>query len=176
MNSLIILQKKSINIINIANCNAHTKNLFFRNKILKLTDINLYLQAIHMYKSDKTNYLSSHTLNTQYRNDLIHTFQRTIKTQGFNYLTAPQQFGIKYLPTSKIFPLLICLTSFKISSSREIQIFILMFNCSCIIEFCTRGGRDFCLLSSLRELDLFLSYSKFLSVGKLEVSFPIERI
>ena len=47
-------------IINKADYTAHNENIFFKNKILELTGINLYLQAIHM--SDKTNYQSSHIM------------------------------------------------------------------------------------------------------------------
>ena len=90
LNPLIILQKKAIRIINKADYNAHTENLFFNNKILKLIDINFYLQAIHMYKSDKTDYQSSHFHNTRHRTDLIPTFQRTVKTQRSLSYSAPR--------------------------------------------------------------------------------------
>ena len=44
--NLDVCRKKPITIINKADCNAHTEKLFFKTKIFRLIDINLYFQKL----------------------------------------------------------------------------------------------------------------------------------
>ena len=101
---LIILQKKVIRIINHADFNSHTNNLFHSNRILKLKDINIFLQAVHMYKSDTSIFQNSHSYNTRNRDNLNFVFQRTATTQMSLSFSGPKIWNelpdtIKNLPT-----------------------------------------------------------------------------
>ena len=101
---LVILQKKAIRVINGANFNSHTNDLFYSNRILKLKDINIFLQAIYMYKSDTAVFQTSHFYNTRNRNNLNPIFQRTVRTQMSLSFSAPKIWNelpssIKDLPT-----------------------------------------------------------------------------
>ena len=101
---LIILQKKVIRIINHANFNCHTNDLFHRNEILKLKDISFFLQGVHMYKTDHISFQQTHSYNTRNRSHLIPTFQRTVLTQRSLLYSAPNVWNqipteIKTLPT-----------------------------------------------------------------------------
>ena len=83
LDPLIKLQKKLIRAIDNAPYLAHTNNLFFNNRILKLDDINKYCTGVYMFKNRHlfvtTNSIHNH--NTRQRNNLRTPFQRTCVTQ-----------------------------------------------------------------------------------------------
>ena len=81
MKPMVILQKRAIRIINKVDLYTHTNNLFYRNEILSLKDINFYNQAISMHKSDATIFQSRHSYNTRNGSNLNPTFQRITLTQ-----------------------------------------------------------------------------------------------
>ena len=105
---LEILQKKVIRIINHAPYNSHTNNLFFTNKILKLNEINLFFQSVHVYKSYDDFPSFSHSYSTRNHSNLNPAFQRTVSTQRslrYSALTIWNQLppDIKNAPTLSIF-------------------------------------------------------------------------
>ena len=56
------MQKKIVRVINSSSFRAHTKPLFFKDKILDIFDINVYLLTIFMHKAlnpDKPNMFTS---------------------------------------------------------------------------------------------------------------------
>ena len=105
---LVILQKKVIRVINGADFNSHTNNLFHSNRILKLKDINVFLQAIYMYKIDTTAFQTSHSYNTRQSGNLTSAFQRTVRTQMSLSYSGPKIWNelpstIKHVPTINLF-------------------------------------------------------------------------
>ena len=103
-----ILQKKVIRIINHAPYNSHTNNLFFTNKILKLNEINLFFQSVHVYKSYDDFPSFSHSYSTRNHSNLNPAFQRTVSTQRSLRYSAPTIWNqlppdIKNAPTLSIF-------------------------------------------------------------------------
>ena len=105
---LVILQKKVIRVINGADFNSHTNNLFHSNRILKLKDINVFLQAIYMYKIDTTAFQTSHSYNTRQSGNLTSAFERTVRTQMSLSYSGPKIWNelpstIKNVPTLNLF-------------------------------------------------------------------------
>ena len=86
---LEILQKRAIRIINRAPYNSHTNILFIRNNMLKLKDINTFLQSIHVYKFYSNFSPSLHPYDTRNSSNLNPIFQRTVGTQRSLSYSAP---------------------------------------------------------------------------------------
>ena len=100
--------EKVTRVINGADLNSHTNNLFHSNRILKLKDINIFLQAIYMYKSDTTMFQTSHSYNTRQRDNLNSAYHRTVTTQMSLSYSGPDIWNklpdtIKNLPTLNLF-------------------------------------------------------------------------
>ena len=87
---LIILQKKVIRIINRADFNDHTNDLFYMNKILKIADIHNYNLAIYMYKNkNSSNFKRIHDYQTRHSSQLIPNYHRLTTTQHSLTFTGP---------------------------------------------------------------------------------------
>ena len=86
---LIILQKKAIRLISGADRLAHTNELFIRNKILKLNDINFYRQALYAYSNLPSFDTATHSYQTRNRSQIVPLYQRTTLTQHSLYFSAP---------------------------------------------------------------------------------------
>ena len=79
---LQVLQKRLLRLINNVPYLSHTNELFHKNSILKLKDINIYCTGIYVYKNiDSFPSISSHNYNTRNHTNLRSTFQRTSVTQ-----------------------------------------------------------------------------------------------
>ena len=79
---LIIQQKKIIRIISGASYLAHTRPLFHKLKLLKLTDIHKFLVAVYMFNEQSNETFSvPHSINTRYRNNLTPKFHRLSRCQ-----------------------------------------------------------------------------------------------
>ena len=89
LNQLFVLQKKVIRIINKVPHNSHTNNLFFKNQILKLSDINKLKIGSYMYSNPSIEYNTSHNHDTRHRHNLTPRFQRTALTQRSLTYSAP---------------------------------------------------------------------------------------
>ena len=105
---LEILQKKAIRNINRAPYDSHTNQLFIRNKLLKLKDINLFYQSIHVYKSYSNFSPLLHPYATRNSSNLNPTFQRTVGTQRSLSYSAPSVWNrlpahIREAPSLAIF-------------------------------------------------------------------------
>ena len=105
---LEILQKKAIRNINRAPYVSHTNQLFIRNKLLKLKDINLFYQSIHVYKSYSNFSPLLHPYATRNSSNLNPTFQRTVGTQRSLSYSAPSVWNrlpahIREAPSLAIF-------------------------------------------------------------------------
>ena len=82
LNTLNLIHKRSIRVINNANYLAHTLELFCSSKILKLEDLFMYTVSIHMFKYHRASrYVLNHTYNTRFRGHLLPQFQRLTLTQ-----------------------------------------------------------------------------------------------
>ena len=105
---LEILQKKAIRNKNRAPYDSHTNQLFIRNKLLKLKDINLFYQSIHVYKSYSNFSPLLHPYATRNSSNLNPTFQRTVGTQRSLSYSAPSVWNrlpahIREAPSLAIF-------------------------------------------------------------------------
>ena len=82
LNSLVIVQKRVIRMINHQPARSHTNELFISNKILKMKDILEYRLLIYMFK-EKNNFASliSHGYNTRGFMNLRTSLNRTVKSQ-----------------------------------------------------------------------------------------------
>ena len=89
LNHIFILQKRALRLINKVEFRAHTNDLFYENEILKLKDINVYRQAIHMFNSDFQDFNRNHSHFTRNRNSLLPHFSRTTLTQQSLLHSAP---------------------------------------------------------------------------------------
>ena len=89
MNPIFILQKRALRLINKVEFRAHTNELFFRYKILKLKDINIYRQAIYMFNSDSSDFNRIHSYFTRNRDALLPHFSRITLTQQSILHSAP---------------------------------------------------------------------------------------
>ena len=88
--SLTILQKKVIRIINDVHYLHSTNDLFINNRILKLKDINVFTLAIFMFKNRNLEaFRSNNPYNTRTRNLPRSTFQRLSLTQHSVYYKGP---------------------------------------------------------------------------------------
>ena len=86
---LEILQKKAIRNINCAPYDSHTNELFLNNNLLKLKDINVFYQAIHVYKFHSNFSPLLHPYDTRNSSNLNSAFQRTVGTQRSLSYSAP---------------------------------------------------------------------------------------
>lgn len=90
LRSLELLQKKVIRIINCANFLDHTNELFLRNSILKLNDINLFLTALYMFNNKNSpRFSSNHDYNTRLNHAPNSQFQRLSLTQHSVFFRGP---------------------------------------------------------------------------------------
>ena len=89
LNPIFILQKRALRLINKVEFRAHTNELFYRNKILKLKDINIYRQAIYMFNSDSSDFNRIHSYSTRNRDALLPHFSRITLTQQSILHSAP---------------------------------------------------------------------------------------
>ena len=78
LETLKILQKRAIRIVNNASYDAHTEPLFSRSKILKTDDLYLHSVACFAYKNQNIldNYRRPHTHYTRHRHLLLPPLQR----------------------------------------------------------------------------------------------------
>ena len=91
LNKLIVLQKRSVRLINFAPFLAHTNELFYDSKILKLEDIHRFCLALFLYKRPdlQSNYTRTHPYETRFHSDLLPEFQRLSLTQRSLFYAAP---------------------------------------------------------------------------------------
>ena len=86
LNPLVILQKRAIRLINKQPYLAHTNNLFFQNKILKLNDIYKFHLGIYFYKNQLAdNFTRNHNHATRNRDLLLPPFNRLVSTSKSVY-------------------------------------------------------------------------------------------
>lgn len=87
LDSLKILQKRAIRIVNNASYYAHTEPLFSKSKILKIDDLYLHSVACFAYKNQHIleNYRRSHSHNTRSRHLLLPPLQRLRSTSQSVY-------------------------------------------------------------------------------------------
>ena len=86
---LKILQKKAIRLISGADYLAHTNELFIHNKVLKLSDINFYRQALYVHSNLSNFDTTSHSYETRNRSQIVPHFQRISLTQQSLSYSAP---------------------------------------------------------------------------------------
>ena len=87
---IVSLQKKAIRIVNNSNFLAHTLELFYYSKILKIEDIHNYIIGAYMFKNhDSPIFSINHSYNTRHRNDLVPLFQRLVQTQNSIHFAGP---------------------------------------------------------------------------------------
>ena len=87
---IVSLQKKAIRIVNNSNFLAHTLELFYYSKILKIEDIHNYIIGAYMFKNhDFPIFSINHSYNTRHRNDLVPLFQRLVQTQNSIHFAGP---------------------------------------------------------------------------------------
>ena len=93
--NLITLQKRAVRLINNVPIDYHTNDLFYRNKLLKLEDVNRFFLGVYMFKnSNKYNQISScHNYNTRNQNDLVFANQRLALTQHSIHFVAPRNWN-----------------------------------------------------------------------------------
>ena len=60
---------------------AHTENMFYGRKILKLRDLIKFQQAVYMYNGISNKYIRDHNHNTKNISHLFPSFQRLSITQ-----------------------------------------------------------------------------------------------
>ena len=91
LKNLVVLQKRSIRLINFAPYLAHTHELFYHSKILKLNDIHKFCLAMFLYKRPDllTDYTRTHSYSTRFYSNLLPEFQRLSLTQRSLFYTAP---------------------------------------------------------------------------------------
>ena len=83
LDRIFLLQKRLVRIISNADFYAHTDNLFFRAKILKIYDIYKLNIGIYMYENRNLNlYERTHSYHTRNRNNLMPTRGRLTVTNN----------------------------------------------------------------------------------------------
>ena len=83
LNPLLVIQKRIIRIITSSDYLAHTNPLFFKTKILRISEIYKFTLGNYMYSHHISGNLihPSHNYNTRSRNNAIPTFQRLSQCQ-----------------------------------------------------------------------------------------------
>ena len=94
LNRMFVLQKRVIRVIHGLNSRAHTEELFFDSKILKLKDLNFYFLGQHVYKNFDS-FTSDHVTGymTRQNSDLRPMYQRLSLTQKSIYYAAPSAWN-----------------------------------------------------------------------------------
>ena len=94
LNRMFVLQKRVIRVIHGLNSRAHTEELFFDSKILKLKDLNFYFLGQHVYKNFDS-FMSDHVTGymTRQNSDLRPMYQRLSLTQKSIYYAAPSAWN-----------------------------------------------------------------------------------
>ena len=82
IDSITILQKKCLRILNFAPINSHTNSLFFSNKVIKFTDV-IKVEQLKLVFQSKHNMLPTDLLNLFVLNSVVssqHT--RNLSNEG----------------------------------------------------------------------------------------------
>lgn len=87
LDKLVKIQKRAIRIVNKTGFYAHTTELFYSNRVLKLTDLYLYNIGIFMYK------LSN--------NELPESFMIIFKKNNYFHTYPTRQSGSFHLPRTR---------------------------------------------------------------------------
>ena len=109
LNSLWLLQKRAIRVINLKPYRHHTSQLFFQNKILKLPDIYSLKIGLYMYDNkDNPIFVRNHDHHTRSRSLLYPVYSRLTSTQQSVNFSGPAKWNnippsIKNSRTKSIF-------------------------------------------------------------------------
>ena len=93
LNKIFLQQKKVIRLICSEAYLAHTHNLFYRTKILKICDVYKFMLCLYFHQNKEIFYSHSHSHLTRNRNQMVPEFQRLNLTQRSVFFASPSAWN-----------------------------------------------------------------------------------